>query len=635
MREEAVVGEDKPREKSMRANDETRMLVVQPDVIDLRDRYYTPSLEPLPQQQIPKGGELIVRDQFGDGACTGFALAAVINRQCQHVGLAGDVSPRMLFELARLHDDVPDDLTPGSTIRGALKGFYHNGVCSEAQMPYVIGPGAGPWTLDIASAKEARKISLGAYFRLNHEINDYHAAINVAGAIIVSGKIHSGWGNPEKGVIGQSNRTRGRHAFAIVGYSPEGFLIQNSWGKGWGHFNGLEGVALWTYEDWFENVEDAWVLRLAVSSPAAFEFKFARNHATLRDAKTAENAFTPRRLDIHGHYLHLDDGEYVTRGRYTQNKTSVDTTSKLLKAGGSDPKASPTYKHLLVFVHGALSDKPAIAKRIRAWKRVFQNNGIYPMHIMWETGFNNEVVDVICDLLFKTRKRMGADTKHLDKRLEELARPLGHKLWRDLKVSVTKTFEEESDGLTAITKLLTAAHEKPRLKIHFASVSAGALLLPELADVMKRLQIPLETASLLAPACSVFHYKDRIAPHLGDTIKHIRQYGLIESRERDDKLDIYSKSLLYLVSNALEKPAQAALLGMETGLAELIDLKKTNLIHPKHEVFLAGKDNAITDAKSHRDFDRDHKTMNDMLGHILQRRPKPDCRFAKGDLLHY
>ncbi len=249
-------------------------------------------------------------------------------------------------------------------------------------------------------------------------------------------------------------------------------------------------------------MEDAWVLRLAVSSPAAFDFKFARNHATFRDAKAAETAFTPRRLDIHGHYLHLDDGRYVELGRYNQNAASVKVTTGLIAKGARSADKAP-YRHLLIFAHGALSDKFAIAKRIRAWKTVFKSNHIYPMHIMWETGFNNEVVNVLKDLLFKTRKRMGKHAKHTDARLEEMARPFGHKLWRDLKVSAPMTFAQGSDGRQAMTDMLCAASEEPRLKIHFASASAGALLLAELADLMAELDLPLETASLMAPACSL------------------------------------------------------------------------------------------------------------------------------------
>ena len=60
----------------------------------------------------------------------------------------------------------------------------------------------------------------------------------------------------------------GGHAFVIVGYTPEGFIIRNSWGDKWGRWDGRPGHAIWTYADWANNVIDAWVVRLSASTPA-------------------------------------------------------------------------------------------------------------------------------------------------------------------------------------------------------------------------------------------------------------------------------------------------------------------------------------------------------------------------------
>ncbi len=623
-----------PEPSTLTASGEDRKLVVLPDVIDLRDRTYVPSLVPLHHETIPAVGELTIRDQHDEGSCTGFALAAVIDRQCRLGNRPGDVSTRMLFEMAKLHDDLPDETTRGSTLRGALKGFFHNGVCDEASAPYTLPPGSPPWELQVETARKAREVTLGAYFRLNHEINDYHTAINEAGAVLASGKIHSGWANPKNGEIKRSSRHEGRHAFAIVGYTQEGFVVQNSWGVHWGGFKGLKGVALWRYEDWFENVEDAWVMRLAVSAPSAFDVKFARNHSIFRDPKAAQEAFAPRRLDINGHYLHLDDGNFVTRGKYTQTMGSVEATAGLINKGTRGEEGAQAFKHILFFGHGALNNNTAIAKRVKAWRDVYKANGIYPMHIMWETGFNNEIVDVVQDLLFKTEERMGKGTEHLDARLEELAGPLGRKLWRDLKTTAKLTFDPKRDGGIALRKLLIAAQQNPKVKIHFASASAGVFLLAELADVMAELGIPLESVSLMAPACSVPHYNARIRPHLGKTIRKLNQYSLIDRREKSDTLNIYNKSLLCLVSNALEDNGERDLLGMETCIQEF---GKPGLaaLPKEHQVFFAGRDKDRTNSTAHRGFDRDLKTMNDILGTILGKRPKSSLSFSAAHLNGY
>lgn len=255
-----------------------RVLNVLSDATDLRDRVYEPALLDLALTLDPS--DIVtspIRDQGSEGACTGFALSGAVtlmNRQRhQRINPSADqvptVSPRMLYEMAKIHDEWPGTDYEGSSIRGALKGFYNNGACSDDVAPYKDGD--KNWFLKVEHAKDARKIGLGAYYRLRPEIIDYHAALNEVGVVFVSAKIHRGWQRPPKGDIKPSHLTEGGHAFIIVGYDEKGFLIQNSWGERWGGFKGQPGIARWRYEDWAATVMDAWVLRLAVPTPEAFD----------------------------------------------------------------------------------------------------------------------------------------------------------------------------------------------------------------------------------------------------------------------------------------------------------------------------------------------------------------------------
>lgn len=636
-------GDPMPADRILHAAGVARSVNVSTDMIDLRDRYYTPSLQPLQQFVIPDPTDLNIRDQRDDPACTGFALAAVIDQQClQMFGVPPRrVSARMLYEMARLHDDLPDEVQPGSTLRGAVKGFFHNGVCaldSTLQLLEYPFPGAPPWRLTADLARRAREISLGAYYRLHHEISDYHAALAEVGALIASARIHDGWAAPG-GEIAPSGRFRGRHAFAIVGYDQQGFIVQNSWGPAWGGYvddqsRTIPGLARWRYEDWFENVEDAWVLRLAVSAPQAFDLKFARSHATFRDRTAAASDARPRRQDVIGHYLNLDDGDFVTTGRYAQNCETVAETARLLSADRHDP-LKPPYSHLLIVAHGALTHADGVALRIKAWRKTFQNLGIYPVHIMWETGFNSDVVDVVRDLLLKTRERMGTDAKHTDTRLETMARPLGRKLWRDLKTSAALTFDPGKDGGKAIRLLMKKAAERENpMKFHFLSVSAGVLLLDGLTATARASGHSIESANLMAPACSLAHYASAIHPEIGCTIAQVRQYNLTESRELADTLEMYSRSLLYLVSGALETAPNTPLLGLARDLNERSEKMKAEW-PLNHEIIYAGRDSSRCDSHGHTGFDRDRKTMNDLLATIIGRKPAPSEGFSKSTLSGY
>lgn len=284
----------------------------------------------------------------------------------------------------------------------------------------------------------------------------------------------------------------------------------------------------------------------------------------------------------------------------------------------------------MIFAHGALQDRAAIAARAKTWRSVFEKNGVYPIHLMWETGFNNEVVNVIKDLLFKTKKRMGKKAEHLDERLEELARPLGRKLWRDLKTTARLAMAPETDSGRALRQIITAADE---LNLHFASQSAGALLFGECLSMLDETGDRLHSATLMAPACSGAFYDTRIRPHVGKTVRQITQYSLIDKREREDKLDVYGKSLLYLVSNAIEAEAGTPLLGMERFLHGLDDVAAIDALPKAHRVYYAGRDRTVTDAKSHRGFDKDRKTMNHLLETVLGH--DPICAFQEADLTSY
>ena len=216
-----------------------RELNVRSDRPDIRDRYYEPALIRL-EKQIDNRNPSLVLDQGEEGACTGFGLAAAINILNEKQGRTGfRASMRMLYEMAKKHDEWPGFEYEGSSCRGAITGWYHMGVCLDSKWKYVENK---PGHLTVDAAFEARNNTLGAYYRLGTRISDYHAALNEAGVIYCSAEVHAGWERPSKrtGVIPVKGDSLGGHAFTIIGYDHRGFWVQNSWGSSWG----LRGRAL-------------------------------------------------------------------------------------------------------------------------------------------------------------------------------------------------------------------------------------------------------------------------------------------------------------------------------------------------------------------------------------------------------
>ncbi|WP_298860052.1 C1 family peptidase [uncultured Sulfitobacter sp.] len=619
----------------------SRILNVQPDATDLRDRIYEPALLDLKLKlNPPESGLSPVRDQGQEGACTGFALSSAITlmNRLRHKRIDPTISipmasPRMLYEMAKLNDEWPGEDYEGSSIRGALKGFYHNGVCSDDIAPYMDGD--HNWHLSVQHAKDARVVGLGAYFRLRPEIIDYHAALNEVGVIYVSATIHRGWQRPPKGDIKPSHLTEGGHAFIIVGYDDTGFLIQNSWGEDWGRYEGKPGIARWRYEDWSATVMDAWVLRLSVPTPNAFDLTVTEPTPETENLFGAVNLRAPRNEDIVGHIIHLNDGKLVETGKYPTPITTIRETANFL--ADENLTAGRNYKHLVIYCHGGLNGASASANRVRKMKEVFKRNGIYPVHFMWETGFFESLKDVIFSARTKAEGRTGGLSDFSDRVLEAIARGPGTAVWRNIKRDADYSFRKSGGGRKALEVLLegNAKRTKP-LKVHLVGHSAGSILIAHLLDAMDAmnpLNAPVASCSIMAPACTVDLYKKSYHARVGMSgaasgISKLWQYNLINRRELDDTVGPYQKSLLYFISNAFEDGKKMPLLGMET-FEGLIPNKSGHTIH------YAGRMASITDSQTHGGFDNDRKTMNDILKNILGKKPTAAKGFQPGDVTGY
>ncbi len=618
-----------------------RVLNVLADATDLRDRVYEPALLDLALTMPPPDASVSpVRDQKQEGACTGFALSSAItlmNRQ-RHLRLepplgAPMASARMLYEMAKLNDEWPGEDYEGSSIRGALKGFYNNGVCRDDLAPYRSGQKG--WFLKIDQARDARNVGLGAYYRLRPEIIDYHAALNEAGVIYVSANVHRGWQNPPKGKIKPSHLTEGGHAFIILGYDQEGFIIQNSWGKEWGNLNGRPGLAHWSYEDWSANVMDAWVLRLAVPTPEAFDLTVSEPKPQTKYLFEAETVRGPRHEEIIGHIIHLDDGELEVKGKYPTPLSTIQQTADFL--ADEVATAGRNYEHLMFYAHGGLNGQSASANRVRKMKEVFKRNGIYPIHFMWETGFFETLTDVIFSASTKAEGRVGGFTDIWDRFLEAAARRPGRALWRDMKRDAELSFVANGGGRKAVQVLLkgNAKRDKP-LKVHLVGHSAGSIFLAHMLGAMRAmnpLDAPVRSCSLMAPACTVDLFHSHIHPRVGQTgaadgVEKLWQYNLINQREEDDSVGPYRKSLLYFVSNAFEDSKKMPLLGMENFKDEFTQ-------KADHTIHYAGRGASITDSQSHGGFDNDRATMNNILKNILGKKPSAAKGFQPEDVTGY
>lgn len=612
--------------KEFKRIDGKYLLNAVPDATDFRDFRYQPALVQL-QDEMPPPSELNVRDQGEEGSCTGFGLAATIDLLLARRGEPRIVSTRMLYETAKQFDEWEGEDYHGSSCRGAVNGWHSVGVCSEDLAPYRSGESG--WEVDIDQAKDARATTLGAYYRVNQRLSDYHAALNEVGALYASAVVHEGWQSDSlvDNVIPYTTKSLGGHAFAIVGYNSEGFWVQNSWGKEWGN----DGVTLWTYEDWLENARDAWVLRLGVSTPNIW-------HLTPSGSgqKGTEEGLTkpsPRRGEVLGHFVHIDDGHFHERGRY-------GTTLKSIKETASFVAKSESYEHLLFYAHGGLNSINASARRVAAMKEVFKSNGIYPFHFMYDTGLLEEIKDVVLGKKKEVDARAAGFTDFTDKLIENATRPVGRAIWKEMKHGATSPFDDEGAGTQTIRAFMEAfaADDALPKTLHIAGHSTGAILLANLLDALKKIEgAPrIRTCLLFAPACTHDVFNKSYRPLLSERSKDVFGIDRMKIYNLDNQLELgdtvtplYRKSLLYLVSNSFEDVHRERILGMQTLRNRLGRLPGGPIF--RFEISTGSTQrNASTSATTHGGFDNDLATMNDVLKTVL--RHNPVRKFEPGDL---
>lgn len=582
------------------------------DVPDLRDWMYEPSLIRL-KKGLPPLRDQKILNQHSEGACTGFALAAAINLLYFKAKEEVRVSPRMLYEMARRYDEWPGEEYDGASLRGAIKGWNNMGVCQEKLWPYRV---SRKGDLTVRRAKDARSHTLGAYYRLRPQINHYHAALNEAGVIVVSAMVHAGWDEPEDGVIQKQDETDGGHAFAVVGYDEKGFWVQNSWADTWGE----RGLALWSYEDWIENVMDAWVFRLALPTPSIFGLR------ALNSKLPEKEQFVKKipRSSIAGHFVHVDDGNYKESGRYWSTAFDVSETAALVAE-------SSKYDHFLLYVHGGLNSPEDSARRIAAMRNLFKDNRIYPFHIMYDTGLAEELKDVILRKSEQAVGRVGGALDWTDRFVEGLLRKPGTLVWEEMKRGAHAAFDADGAAMDALDQFLRQFKKQGKeIKLHLVGHSTGAIAIGQLLRTLSRRQLQIDSCSLMAPACTLDWYEKSCMPALDAQgrlqIRDMAIYNLLDGLEQDDTVTpLYRKSLLYLVSNAFERQQECPLLGMQKFAGKGPGTGELPRIH-----YSNGATGKITRSTTHGGFDNDVFTMNHILRRVLN--AAPTRLFRKEDL---
>jgi len=594
-----------------------RLLDVRKDRLDLRDRLYRPLLNSLPPSypQVEHLDEVIriyrtekmILDQGSSGACTGYALASVINyllwsralKQSRGAIKGVKVSPKMLFNLARIYDEWEGEDYTGSSCRGAMKGWHKHGVCPESYWYFDDPEPSKGW--ERASVEHP----LGAYYRVEKDsIADMQSALCEVGALYASASIHDGWWSVKSclGVdaplhldrdlpkIVYDTFPRGNHAFMIVGYTRYGFILQNSWGEGWGNC----GFALLSYEDWLANGLDVWVAVMGVPveverSPWTVSTKALTTLSADTPSTLAGMNAKRREERAYEHTLVLN-----ANGGAKHTIVSASTLDRSLEIICYENlkrwvDASPKHRKVMVYALGGLVDEKVVLTKIERLIPAFLDQGIYPFFLTWREGYL-QAIEHSFGGDFALEGREDVNQEALDRAIENRAKEIGTRgIWMAFKAKAKEASHERIQGyppkksgvLYTLTMALKRVHQlyDGGIELHAMAHSAGAELVGSTwLRLLEKHKIHLHSLHLIAPTLSLEDANRFLirADRVGVLCREdLHLYLLDQALERSDQVGPYRRSILYLISRALEGVHKAPLLG----LADTWDLNE----HPKDD----------------------------------------------------
>ncbi|RZS65713.1 caspase domain-containing protein [Agromyces ramosus] len=349
------------------------------------------------------------------------------------------------------------------------------------------------------------------------------------------------------------------------------------------------------------------------------------------------HAFTKDELAaLRPHVILLDDGGLsstaVDEPRSVEEFTTTDADVAAifethLPAFVAEHAPGPV--PIVIYAHGGLVDKQSgfeIARQQVDW---WKENGVYPIHFVWQTAFGTALWDAL--RRWTTGGRRGWLDEAKDGFLETAARLLGGGgIWNDMKVDAAAASVDGGGGarFAAALGAWIAAHPD-EVTVHAVGHSAGSIFhshfIPR-ALGQERHPIPsFETVSFLAPAVRVDTFNAKLlGPARSGGIGRLAVFDMDDDTERDDNCaHIYNKSLLYLVSASFEPQKSTPILGLEKHLTTDAALGPFFTSPQRRaDLVLAPLDTgarSTSTATSHGGFDDDAPTMESVAKRVSGR----------------
>jgi len=203
-----------------------------------------------PPPAIPEAKDLrepwwTVHNQGSTGSCVGWATADAVLRwhfvKAGRLGTEELLSPRFIWMASKETDRFdrrPTTFieTSGTSIKAALDIVRRFGAVKDSVLPFGSGqlyPGNSNSFYALAA-----QFKIAGYFNLGTDLDRWRQWLALNGPLASRLNVDATWfaatsthGNLD---TYQADTARGGHAIAVVGYTPDRFIIRNSWGVRWG-----------------------------------------------------------------------------------------------------------------------------------------------------------------------------------------------------------------------------------------------------------------------------------------------------------------------------------------------------------------------------------------------------------------
>jgi hypothetical protein len=295
-----------------------------------------------------------------------------------------------------------------------------------------------------------------------------------------------------------------------------------------------------------------------------------------------------------------NDGRLEPDGPYGTSKADVKRI-----VNEDIPRLTATWpkKRIMLYAHGGVVGAQAAIAHTQRFHRRFLDAEVYPIFFVWRTDPISVLLFQLEDLLQPVRSRaLVLDLEDVQDTLDQVAEVFARNVafkdqWEEMKENALLATTNASGGARIVAeRLAELALADPTVELHLVGHSAGGIFHAPLVQFLTAngkikfgpmqgqtgLGLPVASCNLWAPGCTVDLFRQTYAQALARKSLHrFALYTLTDNVERADQIgEFYHKSILYLVSNALEDPAGAPLLGMQKfvkGDGELGKLFKSGL----------------------------------------------------------